>query len=164
MTYHLYFDDDECEPLRETWSLNPPSCPRRWWRTRAISAPLSTRRHSSEIRSSSRTAARSNSDCSTYIGLELELELELEHVYGLLKRSGIRALGFELPLAGPVLQVMVDGERLCRLGGRLFDRVSYFERGCLTILLRDDAAHGKVSTLCTDIWPAFVQYAEVSDI
>ena len=98
------------------------------------------------------------------------LELEREHVYRLLKKSdavvclGIRALGFELPLAGPVLQVMADGERLCRLGGRLFDRVSYFERGCLTILLRDDAAHGKVSTLCTDIWPAFVQYGEVSDI
>jgi hypothetical protein len=57
------------------------------------------------------------------------LELEREHVYRLLKKSdavvclGIRALGFGLPLAGPVLQVMADGERLCRLGGRFFDTV-----------------------------------------
>ncbi|KAH9981772.1 hypothetical protein BJV77DRAFT_967143 [Russula vinacea] len=68
VTYHLYFDDDECEPLRETWSLNPPPCPRRCGER----AQFLTTFDSEALLGNPQffwTAARSNSDCSTYIGL-----------------------------------------------------------------------------------------------
>jgi hypothetical protein len=64
-------------------------------------------------------------------------------------------LGFEPVLAVPVLQVTMDGERFCRLGGWLIDRVTDFECGGLTMLQRDDVCHDKAGTLCADIRAAF---------
>ncbi|KAF8471017.1 hypothetical protein DFH94DRAFT_847528 [Russula ochroleuca] len=80
----------------------------------------------------------------------------LQHAYQMSDAAvywDVCTLGFEPVLAVPVLQVTMDGERFCRLGGWLIDRVTDFECGGLTMLQRDDVCHDKAVYI-------FVCYAE----